>query len=435
MLLIKGLRFDVVLQCCVRPAVLLVLIACDSATKQSNDWAGDVLPANDANTRIIAVDAAALSVMPVEITPEFAIGTGQRGASDELGAVVGIAVGGDGRIFIADAMTWRVRVYDPTGNHSRDIGRRGRGPGEFEGLHGEVDGRGINGIALIGDTLLALDAGHIVALDTTGNYLSQTPAQFIFSTASGIAPADGQIMTVRRRLYGDDHISSSPGSARTLYRFSRYDIARNEEAPIAELVEGTVDFAGRGVLYRRPTPFALLPFAISSRGEIFVAEGDSLHVAVVSASGRVDRAYVANVPRVKVSKQDVDDVANDVAEVFEKYYSMMEWPDIRALIRNGPKTEFRPAIGAIIVSEAGTMLIQRPDISESPYNRFRPDARTVWAMIDSAGRPLGNFLLPTGFQAKVFARCDLYGVAELEDGAQVVMKYVLDGTRRRSTCS
>lgn len=77
------------------------------------------------------------------------------GREDEAGPYMfgsfgGIAMGGDGTIYVADNSTNEIRSFDQRGRHLGTFGRRGRGPGEF-----------VNPIGLVHDgdsTMFALQA-------------------------------------------------------------------------------------------------------------------------------------------------------------------------------------------------------------------------------------------------------------------------------------
>lgn len=77
------------------------------------------------------------------------------GREDEAGPYMfgsfgGIAMGGDGTIYVADNSTNEIRIFDQRGRHLGTFGRRGRGPGEF-----------VNPIGLVHDgdsTMFALQA-------------------------------------------------------------------------------------------------------------------------------------------------------------------------------------------------------------------------------------------------------------------------------------
>ena len=76
------------------------------------------------------------------------------------------------RIHAADRGDNRIRVYGPDGQHLRDIGRAGEGPGEFSGLLS---------IGFLGDTLYAIDGklGRITYFDSAGTVLRTEHVQDI----------------------------------------------------------------------------------------------------------------------------------------------------------------------------------------------------------------------------------------------------------------
>src|SRR5689334_21313768 len=51
-----------------------------------------------------------------------------------FGDVRGIRTDGEGRIYVADVLAMKVRVFSPAGEHLRSLGERGRKPGEFRDI-------------------------------------------------------------------------------------------------------------------------------------------------------------------------------------------------------------------------------------------------------------------------------------------------------------
>lgn len=84
---------------------------------------------------------------------DLRIGTAARDApeAEQFGTVVSLASDPRGRIFVLDWLSQAIRVFLPDGTFSHTIGRRGRGPGEFEGAWELAFGPG--------DTLTVLDDG------------------------------------------------------------------------------------------------------------------------------------------------------------------------------------------------------------------------------------------------------------------------------------
>jgi hypothetical protein len=110
----------------------------------------------------------------------------------EFGRVRSVMADADGRFYVADALAMEVRVFDRDGRFLHNLGRRGSGPGEFEGLHGVA--------WLSADTMVAVDYGNarLALMDRAGNHLGQWPwmratgpVRFYFPVAPGQFYAQG----------------------------------------------------------------------------------------------------------------------------------------------------------------------------------------------------------------------------------------------------
>lgn len=136
------------------PTVLLVsvLAACGAAA------CGMASPASDDD-----IDAA----VRLTADEEFRIGSIED-PDQGFSAIVGMAIAEDGRLFVGERQDVEIRVYSPDGRLLQRIGRRGGGPGEFQG---------IPLFGLQGDTLWTYDtsAGRITLFDSRGTVLSTGP--------------------------------------------------------------------------------------------------------------------------------------------------------------------------------------------------------------------------------------------------------------------
>ena len=65
------------------------------------------------------------------LVPEVSIGALDGDEEYLLGAVAGLDVDADGRIYVVDRQAQNVRVFSADGEHLLTIGRGGEGPGEF----------------------------------------------------------------------------------------------------------------------------------------------------------------------------------------------------------------------------------------------------------------------------------------------------------------
>lgn len=100
------------------------------------------------------------------------------GSPDEFGRVYDVALGPDESVCVADDMNQEIRVFGLDGAHRFTFGRKGEGPGEFDGLYS---------VAWLGDRLLALDPhlGRISEFSAEGEYLGQRRIPGAMSSGGG----------------------------------------------------------------------------------------------------------------------------------------------------------------------------------------------------------------------------------------------------------
>ncbi|MGE5926953.1 MAG: 6-bladed beta-propeller, partial [Gemmatimonadota bacterium] len=118
-------------------------------------------------------EAAPDDVTSWTLVPELTVGGADEGPAS-FSQVRGIAVDGQGRIYVLEGQDQSVRTFDTTGTFVRTIGRSGDGPGEF---------RGANGIAIDqSDRLWVYDprARRVTIFDSAG-VLAETHALTIQS--------------------------------------------------------------------------------------------------------------------------------------------------------------------------------------------------------------------------------------------------------------
>ncbi len=154
---------------------LLILSAACQAGRQAGEegpadtWIGTTV--EDGLTRTVRTASGSVWGGDGRLVEEVAIGTEIRGEDDLLAEVAGIEAH-DGLIYIADRQLATLRVYDMEGNHIRDMGRRGEGPGEF----GLLSGLGFDPRH---DQLVVREAtGVIHRLKLDGEFLYRTPMRW-----------------------------------------------------------------------------------------------------------------------------------------------------------------------------------------------------------------------------------------------------------------
>ena len=109
-------------------------------------------------------------------------------------------MGSDGRFYVPDLGSGRIAVYDDSGEYLHSIGRRGQGPGEFQGL---IEMYLMNGFVLARDFMLR----RISLFTTDGAFIRQ------------YSQPDPSVSTYRLYPLPNDHL---------IYRWTEYESVGRE---------------------------------------------------------------------------------------------------------------------------------------------------------------------------------------------------------------
>jgi len=341
---------------------------------------------------------------------------------------------GNGCIYVVDGLAPAVRVYDLAGNHVRDIGRRGDGPGEFNRpravavhpLDGRIfvrDGRG----------------GRINVYDPDGSFLERWPLSRTSSLGSPMrVRLDGVVLTpqvldvsvaLEEWQTGIVGIASQGATGDTI-RIPRYDFRDQWVTAVEEGSQGVdasqVPFSpslvwsfapdgtivsGVGSSYRfelrRPDGTVL---GIERRADpvpVLPAERSWWEACTTAGLREIQPGWAWNGPPIPSTKPPFDDVLID--------------PSGRLWVR-------RPGLG---VTFEGRVTDPYENPSQAFLNPYWGEVPSV-DVFDFEGRYLGEVVLPRGIDwqppmsPRIYVDGDLVvAVVEDEDGAPTVRRYRL----------
>ena len=151
---------------------LLLAAGCEGARSDAPDaWTGtmDTLPSGQ-----VVVENTAEPIWPEgggwRVVEEVRIGRMEGVGPDVFGQIGSMEVDAAGRFWIFDRQAQELRVFSPSGEHVRTIGRRGAAPGEFaQAVRVE---RGPDGRMWVMDP----QNNRISIFDTAGTYVDAKPA-------------------------------------------------------------------------------------------------------------------------------------------------------------------------------------------------------------------------------------------------------------------
>jgi hypothetical protein len=315
----------------------------------------------------------------------------------------------DGRIVVATGN--QLRYFDSTGRFLQVSGRRGGGPGEYQGL--AWIGR------LEGDTLLAWDRGNFrltvvgpggglvrsAQLERPGwgfvNIVGLVPGPALLATLQSSEPVDGvhvdSLTYLRYALDGGppDTVARLPGP--TFY--TEVD-RRPDGQPIRSM--------------SRSVPFSPLPRAAPAAGGFFYGVGDRWEIRQYQADGALRRLIRRAEAPARLTEAMVDDYrARRLAELPDDEARRAEQRAWRGM----PVPGTMPAYEGLTSDDDGNVWVR-------PY---APGGATAPAamVFDSSGVLLGRIAMPAGWYSTHIGGAFVLGVWRDPDGAEYVRLYRL----------
>lgn len=369
----------------------------------------EVMVHDSAGVRIVQIaqlEELELPVWSVAGDPVVIIGDAEGQPGHDLFGVRGGGVLSDGRIVVADGTSAQLRVFSPGGELVARIGRKGRGPGEFEALLWlQVVG---------GDTVYAYDYGlRRVSVFTSEGALAKSygiapPTEAGFPEPRGVL-SNGSIVFVPGfdRRFG-------VGERRDTVPFFLYD--RN-----GALVGRIAAFPGREEFFARYGEAAMrseVPFGrdvLSAAGDdrILIGATDSYALSLFDASGALEVVIRAGVRARPVRASEVEAWKRGKLSALPAERRRLMQPLYEAL----PARETHPAFGAVAVDDGGMVWVERMVLQEGPSS--------TWEVFDASGEPAARVRLPAGLMVLEIGAGHVLALARDAEGREAVVLYAL----------
>ncbi|HEX6631812.1 MAG TPA: hypothetical protein VF048_12015 [Gemmatimonadaceae bacterium] len=320
--------------------------------------------------RLTQVDYDAMPVLTLE--PEEMICAARADSSCAFVDVNVAAVGPDGRVALSDGMR-EIREFGADGQFVRQIGRLGRGPGEYR----TVMAAGYDSAGVL--TVFDVWGHRIVRFDSTGAAMDAAPAPQVIATQNAKVVGGRVLLFV---LPGAEAIGDTVQA-----RIVTVGMPGADTATLARFALPAIA-TGDGSLLPPQPPFTAAPYqrwTVAPDGAAYLADGARLRI------DRVDGERRTIVDGV-VTPHPVSDAERDAArERLTRVSPGMSTASVESWRRQAEAAlaaapSAHPLVAELVALDDGTLWAREgapADADSVRWNAFAPD-----------GRPIGRLTLP-----------------------------------------
>jgi hypothetical protein len=212
-----------------------------------------------------ATGTATAQQLPISFGQERVVGR-----AEALGSIMAAQVAPDGSVYVADHVNSRIVAFDAEGRRRWVMGRRGRGPGEFQ-IPYRIGVRP-DGMIFVYD----IGAGEVTAVSPAGAFAARYRMPFPLSQVDGLIALDGELLIAGTTRH-------PPARNRGIHRFRVHGSELRHVASFGPLPvardPAVLQMWGAGALVRGPTgtvwytrrlPYEVYAFDVSGRQRIVI---------------------------------------------------------------------------------------------------------------------------------------------------------------------
>jgi len=341
----------------------------------------------------------------VTLKKDYIIGKDTSNALLENNA--GFAVDDTGHIFYAN---WQSRTIDEFSGDSlvQQMGRKGKGPGEFQY---------IEGICVRGHKLYVMDGGllRISVFDTRRGKLSKTInlKKLSSPTKHGAMPGGINVTYGNQPEFILDYtIPYSPGTS-DIKRTQKFVLMNASgkvlKNPVIKVPadQRYVNDTGSSIMVG-PLPFGRKAVVrLSPDNHFYYGWTDSLAIQVYAMDGTLKGTIRHPVKKQKVTHTDIDTVLNR----FGKNY--------RKQLRNAHFAKTFPAFENLLIDSGGRLWVKTHTTDMSVVQ---------WLILNKKGKKEGSVYLPADLSVKKIRHGYLYATRNASNGVPLIVRYKINSS-------
>lgn len=387
-----------------RKPVLLVLfmtfsVFFVSCGKQGTEWTGTI-EAVDGVTVVKNPKEPVYSENILSLEEELSIGEAEGREEYIFSRVRDVEVDKTGRIYALDSKEANVKVFDQDGNYIRTIGRKGQGPGEFQ----------------IPNDIYIDDKDKLYISDVENDRLSVFNEHGDFVDSFNFNEYSvSKIIGVNKK--NEIILLMNTTSKESGKNFIVFDYMVNVYSPRFEFMENLYRtnipvmqmFIKEGKMLSLSIPYQkTLCCKMDSRGNVYVAESQEYRIHIFSSDGELIRRIEKDQVQSKVSKQDVENYAQEHFQEDENERKF--WSDT---VKDQLKIpDYKPVFDRFYFDQE-KLLVLRQELEEKK--------NTFVDVFDSGGKYIGIALLSV--LPRTWKNNKVYTIEEDDDGFQYVKRY------------
>jgi hypothetical protein len=302
----------------------------------------------------------------------------------------------EGRFYVINFGDRRIQVFDSAGTFIRNVGRKGKGPGEFTSPM-SVAAVGSDGLWL----LETVPARIMKFRRSTGEFVDNVPIESKQLIPSRMTVGgDGRVaMEFKTMLQATSHVVSrsfvawvdtARGSLQRVVEFDSTTLLRNNQRGPT----GTRSVVGN-------PPFAPRPvWAPDGRGGVLFGDGSEFALYRAAAGAAPALAFRGRGEAARVTDADREQfLSSRSGKLFKNY----DFP------------ERKPFIGEVVVDASGLVWLNRPGESGAQ----------TWEVRRATGEKLGELRVPAGSRVLSVSRHSVYVVSRDELDVETLHRYRL----------
>lgn len=369
---------------------------------------------DSAGVRITMTRDSQVTPAQMDGIPALSLGGPDAAGPTQFFRVQNVVFGRDGRLWIADGQSNEIQIFNGDGSHSKTIGGRGAGPGEFMRLR-------LLG-AFAGDTVAAWDDsnGRVTLFDGEGDLVRTETfwrSDLSVPRAFDVYP-DGTILAQQPRIVRAD--GTEPGRLiRDSTHLVRVDFERRSRTLEAAAPGQSWLWTGQNQV---PVAFTSAPAFDVQGHNVHLAQGSAFQIKVFR-EGQVIEIYGIDRPERPVSSTDLDAYRAYVDAFIPEsqqgaYLDVLDHPGRPATL---------PAYARLIIGPDGHTWAQL----YAPASLLQ---RMTWDVFDQTRRWAGRIETPQGFWPISLSGETVAGVWFDDNGVEHVRVYRFQspGTRERA---